>query len=64
MKRYNKLNKGIPKNMCTCFFIAIVHKHIALFSLYSPSTPKIRIKKNRLEKGRRRKKEKKTRWVD
>jgi hypothetical protein len=56
MKIYNKLNKGIPKNMCTCFFIAIVEKHIALFSLYSPSTPKIRIKKNRPGKGRRRKK--------
>jgi hypothetical protein len=63
MKTYLKIKQGNPKIMCTCFFIAIVDKHTTLFSLYSPSKPKIKIKKNRPWKGRRKKK-KKTRWVD
>jgi hypothetical protein len=39
--------------MCT-FFIAIVEKHIALSSPYSPSTHKIRIKKkiNKIKLGK------------
>jgi hypothetical protein len=49
MKRENKLDKRISKNMCT-FFIATVEKHIALSSPSSPSTHKIRIrnKKNKI----------------
>jgi hypothetical protein len=66
MKGWNKLDKRIPKNMCT-FFIARVETHIVLSSPYFPATHAIKIKNkkkfSKLGKGKKKKK-KKTRWVN
>jgi len=44
MKRYKKLEKGVPKNV-HLFLIARMKKHIPLSSPYFPPKFKIKIKK-------------------